>query len=542
MKEDNEEKNIEHKELYNCTSCGKEIEKGTKKCPHCGKKVKKFIPFCITMLLLFLVVTIITDVLSSVVLSSVNNYKYGFEFLYESLVVLAIMIVMLLSKNSYVFTQKKMNLGKAILCGWPILIISAIYLFQSITATESFEFFNLINLILYCLTIGLYEEFLCRGWLQNEFIERFGKNKKQVIRSIIVASLVFGAMHLTNVLAGQSLFETILQVIFAASVGVFLGSVYYKTKNIWAVVLLHGFYDFTIFLGEHSLIRDCTTGTVTNTILLDNVINLSFTCAFYIIAAIWVFRNCKFSDSIGYEENDDNKEEKINNKKLSKGTIGLIVATVVVLIGMFLPFSFTSEKEWEKYNICFSYENKTIGEHKITSYFTYEFDMTHSKDIVTKLETPIEIVNPDGTISYQEETTTKEEYKFRIYLDDKNYDTILENTITKEKVVLSDTIENINGVVVIDNKNHFIIGVNTLDSIYSKIYYTKVMKDDLTNDKDFLNKIVDSFESYDLPLLATFGSIEIIGQEDKYLYMISDVQDEFYIDENGKLYNFVFKG
>ena len=44
----------------------------------------------------------------------------------------------------------------------------------------------------------------------------------------------------------QTLFETIMQVLQTTSVGILLGAIYFRTKNIWSVVALHGFYDFAI--------------------------------------------------------------------------------------------------------------------------------------------------------------------------------------------------------------------------------------------------------------------------------------------------------
>ena len=41
-----------------------------------------------------------------------------------------------------------------------------------------------VNLLIGCFLVGVAEEFLCRGWLFNEFLERFGETKKGVWFSI----------------------------------------------------------------------------------------------------------------------------------------------------------------------------------------------------------------------------------------------------------------------------------------------------------------------------------------------------------------------
>ena len=58
-------------------------------------------------------------------------------------------------------------------------------------------------------------------------------------------------MHLGNIFTmGQSVALTIAQILGAAATGVFFGVIYYKTKNIWTVVALHGLWDFSLFLGN----------------------------------------------------------------------------------------------------------------------------------------------------------------------------------------------------------------------------------------------------------------------------------------------------
>ena len=49
---------------------------------------------------------------------------------------------------------------------------------------------------------------------------------------IFFSGLIFGGMHITNVLYGQTLFDTLIQIAQATSVGVLLGAIYYRTKNI----------------------------------------------------------------------------------------------------------------------------------------------------------------------------------------------------------------------------------------------------------------------------------------------------------------------
>ena len=65
-------------------------------------------------------------------------------------------------------------------------------------------------------------------------------------------------MHITNIFQGQTVFETVMQIIQATSLGFLLGSIYFRSKNIWAVVFLHTFYDFSFMFPEVNSLKDCT--------------------------------------------------------------------------------------------------------------------------------------------------------------------------------------------------------------------------------------------------------------------------------------------
>ena len=157
---------------------------------------------------------------------------------------------MLLFKNSYVFTQKREPLKTGLFYGLFYIIGSVIFMLLFGVFNGGFNSgLALINLFVGCLLIGICEEFLCRGWLLNEFLERYGNSKKGIWYSIVISGLIFGLMHIGNIFsAGQDVPSTITQVISAT--GIVFGLIYYKTKNIWSVVILHGLWDFSLFLGD----------------------------------------------------------------------------------------------------------------------------------------------------------------------------------------------------------------------------------------------------------------------------------------------------
>ena len=162
------------------------------------KDKKNIFLYFIEMLIVFILIDGVITILPSFISNNISYYKYGTELLLEVIYALLVLVVMLLFKNSYVFTDKKQKFFKSISLGFPMLIIAGISLIGSLSSLNGFNLGNFINLLFLTIFIGIAEEFLCRGWLQNEFIERYGDTKRHIILSILFSSLIFGLIHLTN--------------------------------------------------------------------------------------------------------------------------------------------------------------------------------------------------------------------------------------------------------------------------------------------------------------------------------------------------------
>ena len=99
------------------------------------KKEKRNIYFYfITMIVVFIAVNILCQILPNLIAMNINYSKYGSELLFEILFAFIILIVMLLFKNSYVFTEKKMKFKDSVLLGLPMLILIGINLYGSISS------------------------------------------------------------------------------------------------------------------------------------------------------------------------------------------------------------------------------------------------------------------------------------------------------------------------------------------------------------------------------------------------------------------------
>ncbi|MBY9018863.1 MAG: CPBP family intramembrane metalloprotease [Candidatus Lokiarchaeota archaeon] len=85
---------------------------------------------------------------------------------------------------------------------------------------------------------GIWEEVAFRGVLFQ-----LNMRKYSLKTTLILTSLLFGAAHFLNLMRGQSLITTILQVIFATFLGFLFGYMYLKTNSLLPSIITHYLID-----------------------------------------------------------------------------------------------------------------------------------------------------------------------------------------------------------------------------------------------------------------------------------------------------------
>lgn len=452
------------------------------------KGKKKIIPFTIKMIFLFSLVLLITEFASVIIYNVVNVSKYGFMMMLESIMALVMLIIMLLSGNRYVFTNEREKFWQAVKKGAPVLVISIIALFFAIItliSQQQFSFNNFLSLALLCAGIGIFEEFLCRGWLQNEFIERFGNNRKGIIKSLVISALFFGLMHITNVFAGQSLFDSILQAIQTIGFGLLMGAIYYRTKNIWACVFLHGFYDFCLMLSDINYVKDpaMSGGTIMSI----------FSTVFMIL--LWLFGAMKLIQKSDIKDD----EEVISEKELIKDKKNEKLCNIMMIVSI-VGFFLTTLIVPEEYVITeFNYETKEIKEYT-AHYPRYEdFDVSYTNSAL-------------------------EQINLHIYEND-DFKVVVKNTLTNQEVVLDYEVFE---CLVIEDENSYGILIYT----YEEIYYAELSKLNMNNSLSYLESIKTQFKKYEVPELQDAGYITFDDSNEKYPYLLGMSYDKFVIIGN----------
>ncbi len=352
------------------------------------------------VVLIYAFFEILTSVLGSILASSIySSMLYGKYTIYavsEFVILLCALALLFIRKKWYIFKVSKTSFKDSVKLTLPIVIISVIVLFfNSIDMLGSkINYNNLVSLIFYAILIGLFEEIFFRGIIENELLESFSDNKKQILTSIILSGMIFGGVHLTNLFVGQDLLTTMMQFVQTTAIGILFGTIYYKTKNIWALVFLHSFYDLAVFLSSSNLILDC--GYAENVPISITVFSMVGSLILSLVYIVYAFSLLESSKG-----------------KLYNTVLCFLIALFFINNTMFGLFGANNEE----YYICPSYSEVKLKNME-THYYNYN-------DFYYTLE--------DGTV-------------YHIYK--KSSSAILEDNIGNKTIF---DIKSVNSLVVIDN-------------------------------------------------------------------------------------------
>lgn len=410
-----------------------------------NKKKPNIVLYTILMIIVFLVITelFIFGYGSGLIVSTIINYPYGELVISEAVFFCLTVIVLLLFKNSYVFTQKREKITKGLFYGLYYIIVSLITISLTLLFMKGYKSgLSIFNLLIGCLFIGLTEEFLCRGFLLNEFLEKFGNTKKGIWYSIVASGIIFGLIHLGNIFSlGQDVLYTITQALVASATGIVYGIIYYKTKNIWSVVILHGLWDFSVFLAQNTP-KYSNTETF-NTI---SVVGIIFTILLILAELVLI---------VPYIKNIDDKPKKS-------------FVVIISIISVFCYFVFTAIQGVTTTNFGdeYKYNNIEIRNYSVT-YDNYE-------DYYIK--------------------DSNNNYSFKLEKSNDN-ELVFTNMNTKYSIKIR-----CNGLIdyiIVEEDSYYIIAyVDFIDDKNIFLKYIYVMKDNITNDNLFMDSIKNDFKKY----------------------------------------------
>lgn len=116
--------------------------------------------------------------------------------------------------------------------------------------------------LLFCCSVGLFEESLFRGVILNALLRNMGDTRKGVVWAAILSSLIFGFVHVYTYFLGGSydiigIAQVILKTLQAASLGLLLAALYINNRNFWAIALVHALNDY--FLMQAAIFSDTSS-------------------------------------------------------------------------------------------------------------------------------------------------------------------------------------------------------------------------------------------------------------------------------------------
>lgn len=188
---------------------------------------------------------------------------------------------------------------------WIIIILNLIFDYKTPTVPITSAIPAMIGMFFSMMGTGVLEELAFRGFFFNAFLDRLGNTKKGVFASMMLSSSVFGLIHLINLIDHPELIiSTSAQVIYAIMIGCFFCIVYYRTKNIWPVIILHGLVDFT---GKFWHILN--TAPKVDGSLLDGVIEVGVCVILFVAAIIQLNKEFEEKEDSPAGENNHNADE-----------------------------------------------------------------------------------------------------------------------------------------------------------------------------------------------------------------------------------------
>ena len=117
------------------------------------------------------------------------------------------------------------------LCFLPLLLIASVNLWNGIALRASPAETVLFLLSMACA--GFLEEVIFRGFLFRALC------RDNVKLAVLVSSVTFGLGHIVNLLNGQALIPTLLQICYATAVGFLFTVLFYKGKSLLPCITAH---------------------------------------------------------------------------------------------------------------------------------------------------------------------------------------------------------------------------------------------------------------------------------------------------------------
>ncbi len=190
-----------------------------------------------------------------------KDNEWAITFLKLSISLLTILMVREMYERKITIGFRTKNFGKGF---WLMLVPAIPFLIQNFATNFPYGVYadSAILCIVSYLVVGLFEEVLLRGYLVGNMMLHWKDDPHKAMKSMIFSSLIFGVIHLGNLLSGAPLKSTLFQVFYATALGFAFGAAFIRSKNIWAMILIHGVIDIFSAMDMMTAPQNVVEGTL----------------------------------------------------------------------------------------------------------------------------------------------------------------------------------------------------------------------------------------------------------------------------------------
>lgn len=254
------------------------------------------------------------------------KHEYAMQLLAEVIILVLMIGVTLLFGMGYVLKRSGRGFLKSLAPAAAIIVIYVIAGLETLILSMGQPLQSPMHFLIFffCMaSIGITEELIFRGLITEMIFQKYGKNPVGVWLSVVVSGMIFGCMHLINIAAGGAITGVLVQVVAAACLGMCLGAIYLRGRNLWAVAALHGFMDFCALL---------STGIFKGNSMLDAVGGYSAAnllgALVYVVLALFLLRKYHMYELTETEINDKSTTVKLG---IAVGLLSAIAGAVLIL-------------------------------------------------------------------------------------------------------------------------------------------------------------------------------------------------------------------
>ena len=222
-------------------------------------KIKKIIAILFSIFMgLFLipVLNLLFPAIMSGILPSNENIR---SFVIELIRTIISLGLLFLFHKTRVLKITGKGLATGLICGLPYIIIWGYRMLSGlwdIPVDFLIPTSEIIFVVFEWFLIGIFEECLFRGVVQELFMDIFGsKTRKSVILSIVCTATLFGLCHFQNIFIGATLSGVLLQAANSAAFGLIFGAITFRSgRSVIPAALIHTLIDSASFVNNGTLL------------------------------------------------------------------------------------------------------------------------------------------------------------------------------------------------------------------------------------------------------------------------------------------------